>query len=108
MNNLNDNIVTIHVPIIENINIESNAEPYNLAYRDLNGSIPLAEAFRLITISNSIVDREGNLWEQITTTGWQRQKDEFFWPFDPTNNNNMCEIYPPSIQEVAISRNDSE
>ena len=55
--------------------------------------------------TNEIVDENGNIWKKITMTGYQRQCDKFFWPYDPRNVNNNYHQLPPSVESVALTRN---
>lgn len=67
---------------------------------DLNGNTPITDLFRPIQTTNTILDTAGNEWKQITATGYLRKIDKFFWPFNPLNNNNIFNQFPPSIEEM--------
>lgn len=71
---------------------------------NIHNSIPMTEMFRPVTSNVIIVDDTGNTWKQITALGWQRQFDQFFWPFNPTNCDNVYNCLPPTIKEIEISR----
>ena len=57
--------------------------------------ITIAELFRPVTSNHTVTDSDGNVWQQITATGYQRQCDKFFWPVNPLNNNNFLGQLPP-------------
>ncbi len=54
---------------------------------------------------NKIIDEDGNIWKKITVTGYLRECDNFFWPYDPRNINNNYHQFPPSVSSVAETRN---
>ena len=60
--------------------------------------------FALSESNESCIDTSGNTWTNISGSGWRRQEDEFFWPCDPQNNNNIYRQYPPTIEKVAKTR----
>lgn len=70
-----------------------------------NNLVSISHLFMPINSTNIIIDCYGNSWKQITSTGYQRVFDKFFWPFDPRDNENMLGEYPPSISEVEKVRN---
>ena len=73
-------------------------------YKAIDGMIPLSESFRPVDSTHTITDAEGNIWYQITANGYQRECDTFFWPGDPTNDNNHMGQLPPSVKEIATRR----
>ena len=72
--------------------------------KDINGMIPLSESFRPVDSTHTITDADGNVWNQIAANGYQRECDSFFWPGDPTNDNNQMAQLPPSVKEIATRR----
>ena len=71
---------------------------------DLYGNESFYEAFHPIQSDKIITDNNGSTWKQITESGWQRQKDKFFWPSNPTNIDNTFGSLPPTLDEVIIMR----
>jgi hypothetical protein len=68
---------------------------------DMDGKIPFTEVFRPVNTKKIIVDNYGKEWLQITALGYKRVCDNFFWPANPTNNNNHLNQLPPTVEEVA-------
>lgn len=66
--------------------------------------LPLADLFRPVTGENTITDEYGEIWKQISVTGYLRLSDNFFWPDNPT----ICSLFlgqkPPTLEQVKISR----
>ena len=73
---------------------------------NMNGQIHFSESFRQIPDEQkqSLVDSSGEIWIQETVTGWRRKKDNFFWPANPTDNNNQIGTLPPSVHTLAETR----
>ncbi len=65
------------------------------------------EPFRVIDSNDIIVDSYGEKWKRITSMGWFRNSDGFFWPGDPTNSNNMMNSLPPTVSHVKQIRGNS-
>ena len=72
--------------------------------RDLNGNIPLAEAFRPVISDVFITDEHGEEWNKITAVGWCRVSDNYFWPADPRNANSWLNRKAPTVDEIVEER----
>ena len=51
-----------------------------------------------------VTDADGNVWNQISKAGFQREVDVFFWPAYPLDTDNFLGQLPPSVAEVAAKR----
>ena len=76
----------------------------NQVMTNIGGGVNWTEAFRPVKSNNTVVDSEGNEWKQITSTGYERIVDGFFWPADPRNSDNDMESLPHSVEMVAKMR----
>ncbi len=65
---------------------------------------PIADLFRPITNGEIIVDPYGKQWKQMTTTGYLRMEDHFYWPADPRHANHIMNSLPPTVSALAYSR----
>ena len=53
----------------------------------------------------TLTDADGNVWVQVSRTGFQRTVDQFFWPCNPLDENNFLGQLPPSVALIAARRN---
>ena len=81
-----------------------NEETHPLICRDLNGNIPLSEAFRPVETNIFITDTHGEQWRQITAMGYVRVKDTYFWPAHPNDANNWLGRKAPTVEEIVEDR----
>ena len=65
---------------------------------------PLADLFRPVTRENTITDEYGEIWKQISATGYLRLSDNFFWPDNPRISSLFLGQKPPTVEQVEISR----
>ena len=86
--------------LITNNTIDVNKE----VCKDLNGNIPLAEAFRPVISDVFITDEYGEKWNKITAVGWRRVSDNYFWPADPRNANSWLNRKAPTVDEILEER----
>ena len=52
----------------------------------------------------TLTDADGNVWNQVSKAGFQREVDVFFWPAYPLDTDNFLGQLPPSVAEVAAKR----
>ena len=71
---------------------------------DTKGNVPWTESFRLFKSNEVITDDQGDVWYRETAQGYRRKTDQYFWPFDPRNSNNIANMLPPSIIELDEER----
>ena len=49
-------------------------------------------------------DKHGETWKSVTCYGWERIKDMFFWPADPTSDSTHMGMFPHTVEQVAEIR----
>lgn len=76
-------------------NIKATISPYSFMTNDIEG----------VKIKPEKIEVDGLFWIRETVCGYRREKDDFFWPHDPRNNNNCLKRYPPSIEKIEKMRN---
>ena len=62
------------------------------------------ESFRPIISNVYIIDNSNKKWKQVSSNGWIRLEDNFFWPANPNNKNNWLNLLPPSVEDVKKTR----
>lgn len=70
---------------------------YDEQFADVNGGIPVSEIFRPVNNKFTISTEDGEMWKQVTGTGFRRVSDQYFWPCDPRNATNFLGQMPPSV-----------
>ena len=60
--------------------------------------------FRSVVINGTLTDAHGEMWLQDTATGWRREKDGYFWAFNPTNTDNPYGTKAHTVGQVATMR----
>ena len=72
--------------------------------KTLHGDVCWTESFRPIHSENTIIDVRYDIWKQITAMGYVRISDNYFWPGDPRNTNNLANQLPPTVLEIYNER----
>lgn len=67
-------------------------------------NVRLTDMFRPVTGENTITDEYGEIWKQISVTGYLRLSDNFFWPDNPTICSQFLGQKPPTVEQVEIRR----
>jgi hypothetical protein len=69
------------------------------------GEAILCNMFTIVNSDEKITDSRDNIWNKKTISGWTRETDNFFWPFNPLNTDNPINRLPPTINQIAKKRN---
>ena len=62
------------------------------------------ESFRSVKSNDILVDQHKHIWKRLTQNGWVRECDNFFWPADPTTENNYMGCFPHTVEQVLEMR----
>tara|TARA_B100001094_G_scaffold302594_1_gene329959 strand:- start:4867 stop:5085 length:219 start_codon:yes stop_codon:yes gene_type:complete len=56
------------------------------------------EMFRPVDTKEQVVDSSNETWTRFTESGWIRESDKFFWPFNPITSK------PPCVEAISQNR----